>query len=92
MTLYAPSRTVLGRLQRGLGRGASYLEAYLKVDREDAEPGLREGLWDCERDVRLLAVQMVGLDRHSRDRVAYLRDDPMEDPGVRGAAVARLIA
>ncbi|GAA3912844.1 hypothetical protein [Actinoplanes auranticolor] len=69
---------------------ASYLRAYLMLDPDGAESGLREGLWDCERDVRLLAVQRVQLSSWIRERLVYLRDDPIEAPEVRAAAAARL--
>jgi hypothetical protein len=68
----------------------SYLRAHLALDRERAEYGLREGLWDCEEDVRLLAAQQVSLTPRIRERLAYLRDDPIETPAVRDAAAARL--
>jgi hypothetical protein len=71
---------------------ASYLRAQLVLDREGAEYRLREGLWDCEREVRLLAAQHVSLTPLFRDRLTYLRDDPIETPEVRGAAAARLTA
>jgi hypothetical protein len=69
---------------------ASYLRAYLMLDPDGAESGLREGLWDCEGDVRLLAVQRVRLSSWIRERLVYLRDDPIETPEVRAAAAARL--
>jgi len=69
---------------------ASYLRAHLALDREGAEYGLREGLWDCEEDVRLLAARHVSLSPRVRERLTYLRDDPIETPEVRGAAAARL--
>ncbi|MGW4942460.1 hypothetical protein ACWEOZ_12855 [Actinoplanes sp. NPDC004185] len=69
---------------------ASYLRAYLALDPDGAESGLREGLWDCEADVRVLAVQRVRLSSWIRERVVYLRDDPIETPEVRDAAAARL--
>ncbi|WP_433725425.1 hypothetical protein ACQP2Y_06330 [Actinoplanes sp. CA-051413] len=69
---------------------ASYLRAYLALDPDGAESGLREGLWDCEGDVRLLAVQRVRLSSWIRERLVYLRDDPIETPEVRDAAAARL--
>jgi hypothetical protein len=68
----------------------SYLRAYLRLDPEGAISGLREGLWDCEEGVRLLAVRRVPLTTRIRERLAYLRDDPIEAPEVRGAAAGRL--
>jgi hypothetical protein len=69
---------------------ASYLRAYLALRPEDAEPLLQEGLWDCEQDVRRLAAERVPLSAEVRERLSYLRDDPMEDAAVRGVAAARL--
>jgi hypothetical protein len=69
---------------------ASYLRAYLELDPARAELALQEGLWDCEREVRLLAAQRVPLTPVLRRRLAYLRDDPMETLEVRAAAAARL--
>jgi hypothetical protein len=68
----------------------SFLRAYLTLDPDGAVGGLREGLWDCERDVRLLAAQQVPLSPRIRERLVYLRDDPIETPEVRHAAAARL--
>jgi hypothetical protein len=65
----------------------AYLRAYRTGDRQDL---LVEGLWDCEAGVRELAATHVGLSPEVRDRLGYLRDDPMEDPDVRGAAAVRL--
>lgn len=67
-----------------------YLRARLVADRPGAEEWLVEGLWDCEEGVRELAVEHVARTPEVRDRLTYLRDDPMEEPGVRGAAAARL--
>jgi hypothetical protein len=69
---------------------AAYLRAYLMIDPAGAEEWLVEGLWDCEEGVRELAVAHVPLAAEVRRRLKYLRDDPMEEPGVRGAAAARL--
>jgi hypothetical protein len=69
---------------------ASYLRAYRIADPAVAESLLVEGLWDCEEGVRRVAAEHVALDAETRERLGYLRDDPMEDAGVRGAAAARL--
>ncbi|GAA3912852.1 hypothetical protein [Actinoplanes auranticolor] len=69
---------------------ASYLRAYRIADPAVAESSLVEGLWDCEEDVRRVAAEHVVLDAETRERLSYLRDDPMEDAGVRGVAAARL--
>jgi hypothetical protein len=68
----------------------AYLRAYLMIDPAGAEEWLVEGLWDCEEGVRELAVAHVPLAAEVSHRLSYLRDDPMEEPGVRGAAAARL--
>ncbi|RSM42741.1 hypothetical protein DMB66_54525 [Actinoplanes sp. ATCC 53533] len=62
---------------------ASYLRACRIADPPAAESLLVEGLWDCEEGVRRLAVEHVALSAEVRERLAYLRDDPIEDP--RGA-------
>lgn len=53
-------------------------------------PHLYEGLGDCEADVREVAAAHVELTDRTRRHLAYLRDDPMETPGVRAAAARRL--
>jgi hypothetical protein len=78
----------LGR--RGCQERASYLRAYRIADPALAESLLVEGLWDCEEGVRRVAAEHVALDAETRQRLSYLRDDPMECAGVRGAAAARL--
>jgi ribosomal protein S28E/S33 len=91
-----PATAGLPKLLRRLGltphsyERASYLRAYLEVDAARAELALREGLWDCEGEVRLLAAQRVSLTPRVRRRLTYLRDDPIEAPGVRATAAARL--
>ncbi|SBT39187.1 hypothetical protein [Micromonospora auratinigra] len=69
---------------------AAYLRARLRVDADDAARCLREGLWDCEADVRLLAARHVALGPEVRDRLRALRDDLLETPEVRAAAAARI--
>ncbi|MFI6265871.1 hypothetical protein [Micromonospora sp. NPDC051006] len=69
---------------------ADYLRARLALDPDGASGCLSEGLGDCESAVRLLAAQHVTLDDRSRDRLRYLRDDPIEAADVRAAAAARL--
>ncbi|MBM0256470.1 hypothetical protein [Micromonospora sp. 4G55] len=49
-----------------------------------------EGLWDCEADVRLLSARRVAFDGMARERLRYLRDDPIETAEVRAAAAERL--
>ncbi|MER6594800.1 hypothetical protein ABT214_23725 [Micromonospora purpureochromogenes] len=49
-----------------------------------------EGLWDCEADVRLLSARRVALDGTARERLRYLRGDPIETAEVRAAAAERL--
>ena len=69
---------------------AHLLRAWLAIDRRGSERTLWQGLWDCESDVRLIAVQQVPLVPPTRRRLAELRDDPLEDEEVRSAATARL--
>jgi hypothetical protein len=69
---------------------AAYLRALLVLDPDGTEPLLAEGLWDCEEAVRAIAAQRAALTPAVRDRLAALRDDPIEENGVRAAAAARL--
>jgi hypothetical protein len=74
----------------------AYLRAVNKLDPASGSTHnmLIEGLWDCEADVRLLAVQQTPLLNDEIDGIAerlqYLRDDPVETPEVRAAATDRL--
>ncbi|GAB7045205.1 hypothetical protein [Catenuloplanes indicus] len=70
---------------------ASYLRALATLDLAGAQRKIIEGLWDCEADVRLLAVQRTPLDDRIRQRLQYLRDDPIETAEVRAAAMDRLV-
>ncbi|WP_432988674.1 hypothetical protein [Dactylosporangium sp. CA-233914] len=69
---------------------ATYLRARLTLEPDACAGALTEGLWDCEADVRLLAVRHVSLDAKLERRMEYLRDDPIETPEVRAAAAERL--
>ena len=69
---------------------AAYLRAMVTLDPPGTRPLLVEGLWDCESDVRLLATQQTPMDAETRERLEYLRDDPIETPEVRRAAGERL--
>jgi hypothetical protein len=69
---------------------ATYLRARLALEPDACAGALTEGLWDCEADVRLLAVRHVPLDAKLEQRMEYLRDDPIETPEVRAAAAERL--
>ncbi|MDI6097219.1 hypothetical protein QLQ12_01170 [Actinoplanes sp. NEAU-A12] len=68
----------------------AYLRALVALDPTGAERFLVEGLWDCETDVRMLAVQRAPLTDMTRERLRYLRDDPIEHPDVRAATSGRL--
>ncbi|WP_432827027.1 hypothetical protein [Dactylosporangium sp. CA-092794] len=69
---------------------AAYLRARLALEPAACAGALSEGLFDCEPDVRLLAVRHVPLDGKLERRLTYLRDDPIETPEVRLAAAERL--
>ena len=69
---------------------AGYLRARMALEPDDCAMAVFEGLWDCESDVRLIAAQHVPLDDKTRDRLRYLRDDPLETDSVRDAAATRL--
>ncbi|MGV9263600.1 hypothetical protein ACWDRR_02920 [Kitasatospora sp. NPDC003701] len=71
---------------------AGYLEALAEIDPTGLESVYVECLWDCEDDARLLGVRRAPDGAEVRERLAYLRDDPMEEPAVRAAAGERLAA
>ncbi|MER8105076.1 hypothetical protein [Kitasatospora sp. NPDC094016] len=68
----------------------AYLEALAAVAPAGLAEVYTECLWDCEADARLLAVAHAPDRPHVRERLAHLRDDPMEVPEVREAAGTRL--
>jgi hypothetical protein len=69
---------------------AAYLRARLALEPAECDGALTEALWDCEADVRLLAVHHAKMDGKLRKRLEYLRDDPIETADVRAAAAERL--
>ncbi|MFD0274514.1 hypothetical protein ACFVHB_11500 [Kitasatospora sp. NPDC127111] len=71
---------------------AAYLEALAAIEPAGLDQVYVECLWDCEEDARLLAVAQAPDRPEVRERLAYLRDDPMEEPAVRAAAGERLAA
>ncbi|MFJ2190344.1 hypothetical protein ACIOJE_20785 [Kitasatospora sp. NPDC087861] len=68
----------------------AYLEALAAIGSAGMAEVYTECLWDCEADARLLAVRHAPDRPHVRERLACLRDDPMEEPEVRQAARVRL--
>lgn len=50
-----------------------------------------ESLWDCESSARLLGITHAPALPQVRERLARLRDDPMEEAEVRSAAGKRLV-
>ncbi|MFE2917102.1 hypothetical protein [Kitasatospora indigofera] len=71
---------------------ASYLTALAAIDPSGLDQVYLQSLWDCESDVRLLAVASAPDGPRVRERLAGLRDDPIEHPAVRAAAAERLAA
>ncbi|MBV2153549.1 hypothetical protein [Kitasatospora sp. SUK 42] len=69
---------------------AAYLEALAAMGAAGMAEAYTESLWDCEVRARLLGVGHAPDRAEVRERLAHLRDDPMEEPGVRTAAAARL--
>lgn len=65
----------------------SYLRALIALHAADGP--VVEGLWDCEDDVRLLAVTTAPLTSTVHHRLARLRDDPLETDEIREAAATR---
>ncbi|MEY2228392.1 hypothetical protein [Streptomyces sp. BF23-19] len=71
---------------------ADYLQALTAIDPTGLDDAYIESLWDCERRARLLGIAMAPRQPQTTERIAVLRDDPMETPEVRAAAAARLTA
>ncbi|MFF1415532.1 hypothetical protein ACFVX6_38165 [Streptomyces sp. NPDC058289] len=69
---------------------ADYLKALAAIDPSGLDDAYTESLWDCEERARLLAIVSAPHHPQTLDRIALLRDDPMETPEVRTAAEARL--
>ncbi|WP_256176857.1 hypothetical protein [Kitasatospora aureofaciens] len=69
---------------------AAYLEALAAVAPAGVDEVYVECLWDCEAEARLLGVEHAPERAEVRERLAYLRDDPMEESEVREAAAVRL--
>ncbi|MGW6704297.1 hypothetical protein ACWGDE_05330 [Streptomyces sp. NPDC054956] len=68
---------------------AAYLEALAAIDTDGLDHVHTESLWDCEESARLLGIARAPDGPEALERIAALRDDPMETPGVRSAAGAR---
>lgn len=66
---------------------AAYLRCLLAVDA--AGDAVVEGLWDCEEEVRRIAVGDAPPTAAVRQRLASMRADPLEDEEVRAAVAAR---
>lgn len=61
------------------------------IDPTGLDEAYIESLWDCEKRARLLGIAMAPQLPQTAERIAVLRDDPMEISEVRAAA-ARLPA
>ncbi|MEU1418490.1 hypothetical protein [Kitasatospora sp. NPDC005751] len=70
----------------------AYLEALAAIGPAGLGAVYTESLRDCEAAARLLAVGQAPDGPEVRERLAYLRDDPMEEAEVRAAAGERLAA
>ncbi|MFE2292723.1 hypothetical protein [Streptomyces sp. NPDC059452] len=68
----------------------AYLKAWAAIDGDGLDHVYTESLWDCEEKTRLLGIAAAPGTPETLGRIAVLRDDPMETPGVRAAARARL--
>ncbi|MBX9426771.1 hypothetical protein [Streptomyces lateritius] len=68
---------------------AAYLEALAVIDPGGLDYTHTESLWDCEERARLLGVAHAPAHPEALERIAALRDDPMETPDVRAGAEAR---
>ncbi|MEU1287990.1 hypothetical protein [Kitasatospora sp. NPDC005856] len=69
---------------------AAYLEALAAIGTRGLDHAHTESLWDCEEQARLLGIAHAPDHPEALERIAALRDDPMEEPEVRAAAKARL--
>ncbi|MFE2533091.1 hypothetical protein [Streptomyces sp. NPDC059371] len=68
----------------------AYLKALAAIDRGGLDHAWSESLWDCEETARLTAIASAPAVPETLERIAALRDDPMETPEVRAAARERL--
>ncbi|MGW2787309.1 hypothetical protein ACWC3X_39895 [Streptomyces populi] len=68
----------------------AYLKALAAIDPSGLDHVHAESLWDCEETARLTAITSVPAVPEPLERIAALRDDPMETPEVRAAARERL--
>ncbi|MFA7765129.1 hypothetical protein [Streptomyces sp. NRRL S-448] len=66
-----------------------YLEALAAIDPSGLDYAHTESLWDCEQQARMLGIAHAPDIPEVRERLAVLRDDPMEEPDVRAAAAER---
>lgn len=70
----------------------AYLEALAAIDQDGLERVCTESLWDCQETTRLLGITSVPTNPETLERIAALRDDPMETAEVRASARKRLAA
>ncbi|MFD4137971.1 hypothetical protein [Streptomyces sp. NPDC058572] len=68
----------------------AFVKALAAIDPAGLDRVYTESLWDCESDARLLGVASAPDVPWVRERLARLRDDPMEEPEVRVGAGRRL--
>lgn len=66
-----------------------YLAALAAIDPSGLDYVHTESLWDCEQMARTLGIAHAPDHPEVRERLAALRDDPMEEPDVRAAAAER---
>lgn len=70
---------------------AAYLQALAAINTDGLDYACTESLWDCEETARLQGISHAPPTPETSERIALLRDDPMETPEVRAAARARLL-
>ncbi|MFJ9518056.1 hypothetical protein ACIRPK_07285 [Kitasatospora sp. NPDC101801] len=68
----------------------AYLKALAAIGTHGLDHAHTESLWDCEGRARLLGIAHAPGHPETLERIAALRDDPMEEPEVRAAARTRL--
>ncbi|MCX4749091.1 hypothetical protein OG455_26885 [Kitasatospora sp. NBC_01287] len=71
---------------------AALLRARLALDPHGSRRALWHSLWDCESEVRLIAVRTVPVARRTVERLTALAGDTMERADIRRIAAAKLAA
>ncbi len=68
----------------------AYLEALAAIDPSGLDRAYTESLWDCQEQARLLGIAHAPRNATSLERIAAIREDPMEPSEIRSAAATAL--